>query len=542
METGQQQYELSNLSEYIAKQARHNPDGYAVLHPEKIKFREFQSEIEKYTQGLSELELSKSHKVLFLVKPGPLMFILTFACLRLGAIPVLIDPGMGPSAMARALKKIDVDFFIGEPKAHGLRLFYPSAFRYVRHYINVGKLVFPSTHSIGSLRKPAPVASEAVGMKPDDEVAIFFTSGSTGPAKAVLYRNHMLHAQISILQKEFEYTAGEIDCCTFPLISLLVMCLGLSIVFADMPMTKPSGLKPELVINNINSFGCTHMFCSPMVLKKLGAYGIENENTLPSLKRVMTAGAIVSHNNLSRFKRLLDDKAEIHTPYGATEALPVTSISDKELLRLYVDTHHKQQGICIGYPVKGLAIKIIEIRDEEIGQLSDVPELDDGKVGEIIVKGNVVTQEYLGLENPRQSKIHDNTSAKYWHRMGDLGRRDKKERIWFYGRKSQRVMTEEGVLYTIPTEGVFNAHPLVSRSALVGLTEKDSTYESAVICIECVSALSTNKRKELVTELRVQADDHKIPVKDFVFKKQFPVDPRHNAKIYREKLKQWVQK
>lgn len=531
-----------NLSKYIFDLANKTPDKYAFIHPSSITYKELQTEIDQYVSGLLKIGVRKGDKVLLLVKPGPLMFIITFSLFRIAAIPVMIDPGMGANAMEKVLSKLDIDVFIGEPKAHLLRIFYPSTFKSVKHFVCTRKLFLIPTLSVYSLRSQNCEASNAVSTKSSDDAAIFFTSGSTGPAKAVLYKNSMLHSQIEILRDHFGYKADEVDCVTFPLTGLLVMCLGLSIVFADMNMTKPSTLKPKLLVQNINDYNCSHLFCSPMVLRKLAEYGNANNIKLPSLKRVMTAGAIVPPDLIQSIINLLSSDAEIHTPYGATEALPVTDITGKELLNMYSDDSVFSEGICIGYPIEGIEIRIIRISDEEIPDYGKIDELISNEIGEIIVNGSVVTQEYLITENPRMSKIWDDQINNYWHRMGDLGRKDAEGRIWYYGRKSQRVITNYRTLYTIPVEAIFNGHPEVFRSALVGVSNHNNEFKRPVICIQPYKEIGKKWKKHIISELIQLAKENDINIDKFIFTKDFPVDPRHNAKIYREKLAQWAQK
>ncbi|HSO88071.1 MAG TPA: AMP-binding protein, partial [Draconibacterium sp.] len=256
---------------------------------------------------------------------------------------------------------------------------------------------------------------------------------------------------------------------------------------------------------------------------------------------VMTAGAPVSPTVLRDFKMLLPESSEIHTPYGATEALPVTDICDQELLKIYENKQNLFQGICVGYPLKDIDLQIIAISDESIEFWENAQIMKTGEVGEIVVCGLNVSQEYLANEKANlKSKIFERGSEKRWHRTGDLGRLDEKGRIWFYGRKSQRVVTKNTTLFTIPCESVINQHPMVSRSALVGV--KFQNEHVPVIYIEMVSGIKRTEklRKELLDLSASNPVTKEIRI--VLFLKKFPVDPRHNAKIFREKLAVWVQK
>ena len=353
----------------------------------------------------------------------------------------------------------------------------------------------------------------------------------------------MLKNQIEITRKQFGIGSDEIDLCTFPLLGLFAICHGNSSVIADMDMVHPAKLDPAKVIKNILDFGCTQMFGSPMVLNKLAEYGTRMQIYLPSLRKIISAGAPVHRNILESFRKLVPDDAEIHTPYGATEALPVTDITDSELLLIYSDQHKYEEGICIGYPVEPLDVKIIGITDDPISALHNVTPLPVNEVGEIIVKGPWVSPGYFKRNDADiNSKIRDFTTNEKWHRMGDLGKIDARGRLWFCGRKSHRVITSEGTLFTIPSEAVFNRHPHVVRSALVGIKPDGSGLKKPVICIQLKPGFHPTKK--LLKELIELGNSSGITkgISDILFKKDFPVDPRHNAKIFREKLALWAAK
>jgi acyl-CoA synthetase (AMP-forming)/AMP-acid ligase II len=238
---------------------------------------------------------------------------------------------------------------------------------------------------------------------------------------------------------------------------------------------------------------------------------------------------------------MLCEDAEVHTPYGATEAVPIISISSKEILSETRKLSEQGYGICIGRPINDLEVNLIKITDKPIKEWSSDIVVKNGGIGEITVRGDLVTRQYF--ERPEAdalSKIKDGET--FWHRMGDLGRIDSKGRIWFYGRKSHRVTAEDKTLFTIPCEAIFNNHPKVFRSALVGIGPQNR--QKPVMCIELEHESSTHNKemfkKELV-ELSLQ-NELTSSIKTILFHKSFPVDIRHNSKIFREKLAVWAEK
>jgi acyl-coenzyme A synthetase/AMP-(fatty) acid ligase len=308
-----------------------------------------------------------------------------------------------------------------------------------------------------------------------------------------------------------------------------------------MDPTRPARVNPERIIEAVHNQGVTNMFASPALLNRVGRYGQQKGVKLPSLKRVISAGAPVSADNIERFSALLNDDAEIHTPYGATEAVPIISIKSREILAETRQLSEKGYGICIGRPINNIDIRIIEISDDPIDTWTDALTASRGEIGEITVKGALVSRMYF--ENPNAdalAKIKEGNEIR--HRMGDLGWMDEKGRLWFCGRKSHRVISAEETLFTIPCEAIFNNHPRVFRSALVGVGPR--SQQRPVIIVELEKSETRLNHRKLVKELLGMAAANKLTknIQTVLFHKAFPVDIRHNSKIFREKLAIWAEK
>jgi acyl-coenzyme A synthetase/AMP-(fatty) acid ligase len=104
-------------------------------------------------------------------------------------------------------------------------------------------------------------------------------------------------------------------------------------------------------------------------------------------------------------------------------------------------------------------------------------------------------------------------------------------------------VTASGTLFTIPCEAIINEHPDVYRSALVGVTGGEAGLAIPVMVVEPRKDVRVD-RKKLLAEVRVLAGDSQLTrgIDYFLVHETFPVDIRHNAKIFREKLGQWAAK
>ena len=541
-----------NISSYLTRRARIQPHKRAVVYPAgrdkngrvtyaHLTFEQLHQESDCLAHGLEKAGVTRATRTILMVKPSLEFFALIFAIFKTGAVPVVVDPGMGIKRMVSCFKSSRPQAFIGIPLAHVMRTIYPAFFKTVKTWITVGRRWFwgglSYKHIQPSPGKPYPSKIT----RRDDMAAILFTTGSTGPAKGAVYTHGNFDAQLQQIKTHLNMSPNEIDLSTFPLFALFYPALGVTAVIPDMDPTRPARVNPERIIEAVNNLGATNMFASPALLNRVGRYGKQKNIKLPSLRRVISAGAPVSADNIERFSALLSDTAEIHTPYGATEAVPIISIKSHEILSETRQLSEQGYGICIGRPINKIDIRIIKISDDPITSWSEDLVNPQGEVGEIAVKGDLVSRQYF--ENPSAdalAKIPD--GAEIWHRMGDLGWWDQKGRIWFCGRKSHRVITENGILFTIPCEAILNIHPRVFRSALVGVGPPPT--QRPVICIELDPGDRSINQERLTVELLDLAKSHAITrtIETVLYHKSFPVDIRHNSKIFREKLAIWAEK
>ncbi|MEN8753531.1 MAG: fatty acid CoA ligase family protein, partial [Desulfobacterales bacterium] len=370
---------------------------------------------------------------------------------------------------------------------------------------------------------------------------ILFTSGSTGVPKGAVYSHGNFSAQVELLRRVYDIRPGEIDLPTFPLFALFAPALGMTSVVPEMDFTRPAAVDPAKIIAAIETFRVTTMFGSPALIDRVGRYGAAEGIKLPSLKRAISAGAPVPAAVLERFAALLQGDAQVFTPYGATEALPVCSIGSDEILDETRYATDRGRGVCVGRPIPSIELEIIRIADEAIAQWNDDLKIVDGEIGEIVVKGPQVTASYYNrAASTVLAKIPDPVRGGFWHRMGDLGYRDEQGRIWFCGRKGHRVVTAEETLFTIPCEAVFNTHPEVFRTALVGVGAPGR--QRAVLCVELETGVDTAAVERINRELLAIGAECELTrnIKRLLFHPAFPVDIRHNAKIFREKLADWA--
>jgi acyl-CoA synthetase (AMP-forming)/AMP-acid ligase II len=536
--------DIVNISRPLTEMARLQPDTAAIIFPQEgrsLTFRELDRDSDRIAAGLGGIGIVRGTRVALLVPPSPELFALTFALFKAGAVPVFIDPGIGARNMKGCLAEAEPEAFIGIPKAHLARRLLGWGKQTLKILVTVGGGRIWGGIPLDELRRPAQTTPFVAAETRRDEIAaILFTSGSTGPPKGAVYTHGTFAAQVETLRELYDIRPGEIDLPTFPLFALFAPALGMTAVIPQMDFTRPGTVDPRQILGPAGKYSATTMFGSPALLNRVGRYAEKNNIKFTTVKRVISAGAPVPAAALKRFAALLPVEAQIFTPYGATEALPVCSIGSREILSETGVMTGEGHGVCIGLPVKNIALAIIPISDGPVDTWSENLALPFWEIGEITVRGPQVSKEYLNRpEATKLAKIPDPDGG-VWHRMGDVGYRDAGGRVWFCGRKTHRVETAQGTLYTIPVEGVFNTHPRVFRTALVGLGAMGS--QQPVLCVE-LEMKSNKTEQELIRRELIELGSrylHTKQIRLILFHPAFPVDIRHNAKIFREKLAVWA--
>ena len=541
-----------NISFFMKETARLQPYTKAVVCPagkdkdgraawSHLTFIQLERLADRYAAGLEQEGITRGTRTILMVKPGIEFFGLMLGLFKVGAVPVVVDPGMGIKRMLHCLSESRASAFIGIPIANALRVFFPAYFRTVKTAVTAGRRWFWGGTTLKKIRNRSWKAYTIADTTRDELAMVAFTTGSTGPAKGVKFTHGMMAAQVKSLRSEYNVGRGEVGLHTFPVFALFDCCLGATSIIPDMDPQKPARVNPPNVIDPVLAHGVTYMFGSPALVRRVGKYGADKGIKLPTLKKVLTAGAPVQLKVLENFFTMLPKGSEIHTPYGATEALPVSSMPGSEILEEACGENPLKRGVCVGRPVTDTQVDIIRITDEPIKRWADAFLVPEGDIGEIVVKGPQVSTGYFDRPDEDISgKISDGDTI--IHRMGDVGWKDNKDRIWVCGRKKQRVITAEGTLYTIPCESVFNLHPRVFRSALVGIGPEN--LKIPVICIELKRGVRFWEKKKIKTELLELAGSSEITasINLILFHRSFPVDIRHNAKIFREQLVLWAEK
>ncbi len=534
-----------NIAETLVEAARKYGDRAGLIEAKTGRTLSF-ADLQQYSDGLavylSERGVKAGSRVMLMVTPSADFICLTFSLFKIGAPVILIDPGMGYRNRLRCIAGVRPEIFIGIPKAHLFRRLFPKPFSSVKHTFCCGfscGLFGPDIRKEShAIKRNYPVYQSAA----NDLAAIIFTTGSTGPPKGVRYEHSIFATQLELIRDYYRITPADVDQPAFPLFTLFSTALGACSVIPDMDPAKPAKVDPAKFLQSIDRYKVTYSFGSPAIWNVVSRYCLENRKTISSLRQVLMAGAPVSGELIDRMMSILPAGAKIHTPYGATGSLPIVSMEGQEILDSTWALTRTGKGTCVGRPLPGIRIKIIRLSDAVIESLDDALILPAGEIGEIIVCGGVVTRSYENnAQETHLAKIRDGET--FWHRLGDTGYLDAQGRLWFCGRRAHRVRSRQGTLFTIPCEAIINEHPDVFRTALVGVPDSNHPgFQEPVLIMEKKKNVKRID-SELLAEIQNLAAESSFTrdVRHFLFHHDFPVDIRHNAKIFREKLGTWAE-
>lgn len=531
------------LAESLAEWARTDPERTALIQPgsagnvswERVTFAELNFLADRYAAGLSRAGVRRRDRVLYMLQPSAHSYAVFYALLRLGAVPAFIDPRMPLPRLLECVSQVRPRVVIAVPLFHALRLI-------SRRYFVASELCITSGRRWSGARlelRRCLVDDDtfrSARAAPDDECYLPFTSGSTGLAKGVICTYQMVREQVKLAGESCRWREGMSVVMCFAPFAPYAMAHGMTAILPRMDFSRPAACNPRRIVEAVLAHGAQCAFASPVIWTNLIRYCEREHVRLSTLLSAAATGAPVQPGMHRKLSPIIHPEGTLLTPYGATEAMPLSTADTTAL----ADTWHQTlsgYGTCVGKPLTGIEVNIIRVTDEPIQVWSDDLRVPLGTIGEIAVAGPVVSPAYL--QRPADTALAKITrNGSVLHRTGDLGRLDAQGRLWFCGRKAHRIQARDGMLAPVPIENIFNEHPGVHRSAVVGVGQPGE--QIAVACLELESGSRFSPRLIAELEARANATIFGGVVTRFLRHDGFPVDPRHNSKINRATLAAWA--
>lgn len=541
--------------QFIDHWAEVQPDAIALARPsgktgsgeaafEKVTFKTLAERIDLWAHAFAKEGLGAHDRAGVFITDGIDFVTAVYSLQKLGAVPVLIDPGMGAKNAIACIEEQKLRALVGVKKAHGLRLVFRKAFPVCS--INVvtdgkwffgAKGIWPMVHALPDATRSQPFERHQPAEK--EPAVIVYTSGSTGVPKGVVYTHPMIGGQVNGVAQVGGFGPGETHVACFPGFALYAVATGMSVVFPQMDFRKPAKANPKHLLEAFDHFHAQSAFGSPALWETFSRHVASEKAELPRVRALFASGAAVQPSLLERLLPAVP-AGDMFTPYGATESLPVAHISGRNILENTAEKTHQGAGTCVGEISPWMEVRIIKVTDAPIENWDDSLLVERGEVGEICAKGLVATEVYdQRPEHTAKAKIRDE-DGRILHRMGDVGYLDADDNLWFCGRKTHRVETKNGTLWSVPVEAIFEQHASVRRAALTWIGDsaggKPVAPQIPVVFVELEDGEKYSDKIDAELRELGEANAHTALIEHIAPLPKFPVDKRHNAKIEREKL------
>ena len=504
-----------------------------------VTFGELDELVQRTAEGLFGTGgVQVGDRVAVMIPPGVDLAIALYACWRMGAVPVLIDGGLGPAQMGAAMKVAHPNHLIGIRRALAAArtLRWPGRRIAVEPTHRVARRLLGVEHDLASLQDAPSVPLPAVD--PDAEAAVVFTSGATGPSKGVRYSAARIDTQIRTLVEQYNISADDSLVAAFAPFALYGPAMGIPSTVPDMDVSFPGTLTAATLLDAVEAVDASLVFASPAailsVLETLDELGARDRTALDHVRLLLSAGAPVPGHVLRAAVDRLVPNAAAHTPYGMTECLPVADIDLVSLESLGPDALH-HLGVCVGMPVDSVELLIDPL--DELGVPTGLPTSEPGLLGEVWVRA---AHQRLGYDRLWHT-THLASPADGTHATGDIGTIDADGRLWIGGRTGHVIRTATGPVAPTPIERAVDMLDGIRRSAAVGVGPAGA--QVVVVIAEMSDAGRRPRQSSLDRIDRIRAavaEATGLDVAACLEVPSLPVDRRHNSKIDRTHLADWA--
>lgn len=563
-----------------------DPKGDGTSVSVTLTWAELNQQVNAAATRLHALGVRPGDRVNLMVPPGARLTTLIYACMKLGAVIVVADTGLGIPGLTRALKGANPSFLVGIPAAlsaartllwPGVRISVEPLGSVQEKLLGVAGSVFtaPAADGTPGAPVPTPTVVEFPSPVPDADAAVLYTSGSTGPAKGVVYTQRQLAGMRDAIANTYGFAPGSGLVAGFAPFALLGPALGATSVTPTMDVTRPKTLTASALASAAAAIDASVVFASPAALVNVVAtadeLNAEQRAALAKVQTVLSAGAPIPVPLLEALSALVPN-ASLHTPYGMTEGLPVTDVSFEMIRQAIAEgtpnaagevlDPFARDGVCVGFAVYGAAVAIAPLLQD--GSVADELTHEPGVTGEILVSAPHVKDRYDTLWVTEEQSI----STPGWHHTGDVGHLDASGRLWVEGRLAHVLLTSQGVLTPVAAEQSAESLPEVRRAALVAVGPAGTAAPVLVIeasantaALEARQSASAFKRAlldrvpgrfpiaegvapfELSQLVRQKvAEDTGVELAAVLVVHEHPTDIRHNSKIDRPALGEWAAK
>jgi len=293
----------------------------------------------------------------------------------------------------------------------------------------------------------------AIRLTPEDEAAIYFSSGTTGFPKAIVLQHKCLLHSCRVEQNHHGQTKDDCFLCIPPLYhtGAKMHWFGSFLVGGKAVLLK--GVKPEWILRAVSDERCTIVWLlvpwAQDVLDAIDRGDVKLEDYRLDQWRLMHIGAQPVPPSLIKRWKAVFPHHDYDTNYGLSESTGPGAV--------HLGIENVDHVGAIGVAGFGWQTKIVR---------PDYTEVKPGEVGELALKGPGLLKEYY--KNPEATA--EILKPDGWLLTGDMAE-ERDGFIYLVDRAKDVIITGGENLYPVQIEDFIRSNPKVKDVAVIGLPD-----------------------------------------------------------------------
>ncbi len=527
--------ETINFAAYLRHAVSQAPEQRAILAAHRglsgdtqwvtSSLQQVDEQSDALARGFLAAGWARGQRVIVLSEPTVDALTSVVALMKIGAVPVVIEPGRSREDVAACAQQALASVVIASTSGLAKRFLARGPFKNTKTTVLAGldfPLPLPGLKSLASFRVTGADRVPLAATRPAEPGLVLFSTGGAGASRVVVLDHGALIGQAESVRRSLGLNAGEVVLCDDLLLALLLIVTGRTVVMPGLRGVAPRTIDRLLAAVDRNAV--TTVIGAPPQWRAAAEACTRAGRMLPNVRQVILTGGTTSLATHAAVQAVLP-AGECRAVYAMTEAFPIAMLNARDALGEARGVTERGGGLCLGRVVPGVDIAVLDF-----GVGGGTP-VEPGELGEICVKGARVALTEARAAGP-------------WTRTGDIGWMDRQGRLWLVGSVRRSAHTRFGPIYNFAGEALFELHPRVQRAVLVPLGQPGQ--QEAVLVVDAGPGGTPKDdvaRVDLERELLHAAEAHQVTrgIRRVVFRKNIPFDARLGAQASARELARHIQ-
>lgn len=508
--------------ELLVQGYRRGGDRTAVAYRDRtLSFSEIDARSERLAAGLHGVGIERGDRIGVLVANRLESPVIDAAIARAGAVRIPLNPRYSRREVEHVLMDADADAIIVDQHRAAVLEAVSADVSALENTFVFGEPPTDRFEPVDILWSEGPDAVPAPDRSPEAPAAIYYTGGTTGEPKGVVYSNRVLVRNLLAHLAEFEFGSSDIGLLTTPLSHSAGTFLTAGLLAGGRVVVQ-DGFDVTQAVDAIQDRGVTWTMLVPTILYRLLAAGDSATKAVRRLDRIYYGTAPIRPSKLRQaVERFGPTLVQF---YGQTEVPNLVTTFAAAAHERAVAEGDLDRLQSAGTPALQSAIKII---DPETGV-----EQPTGNAGEAVVSAPYSFDRYLDRPDDTMSTLRDG-----WVHTGDIGYLDDEGYLYLLDRQANTVNTGGLNVYPREIESALSDHRAVADVAVIGIPDEE--WGEAVHGVVVTASAESVSEGSLIEFVGERLAGYKKP-KSIEFRDELPRTSL--GKIDREALRDeyWV--